>query len=129
MIGLDTGFFVEFVRGNKQAISLWQNSIEQAEPKSLLSCISIYELQKLIARKAIDKTKMEGVVTILEDICQVIWLNSHILQKSAYLSHKTGLSMGDALIVQSLIEGGARTIYTTDSDLAKYKVGPRIIKI
>ena len=55
--------------------------------------------------------------------------DSLILQKSAQLSQKTGLAMGDAIIVQSLIEGGARTVYTTDSDLAKLKIGLRVIKL
>ncbi len=129
MIGLDTGFFVEFVRGNKQAIELWQDFSASSEPKSLVCCMSIYELQKLVARKVVDKTKTEGIISVLEDICKVVWLDKQILQKSAQLSHKTGLAIGDALIVQSLTESGARTIYTTDTDLLKYKLAPKIIKL
>jgi predicted nucleic acid-binding protein len=129
MIGLDTGFFVEFVRGNKQAIQLWQELSADSGVKRLVSCISIYELQKLVVRKVIDKTKTEGIISVLSDFCKIIWLDNQILQKSAQLSHKTGLAMGDALIVQSLIEGGARVIYTTDSDLAKHKLGPKMIRL
>ena len=129
MIGLDTGFFVEFVRGNKQVALLWQELSASSAPKSIVSCISIYELQKLVARKVVDKLKTEGIINVLPDFCNVIWLDKQILQKSAQLSHKAGLAMGDALIIQSLIEGGARTIYTTDGDLAKYKLGPKMIKL
>jgi predicted nucleic acid-binding protein len=129
MIGLDTGFFVEFVRANKQAIQLWQELSASSRPKSLVGCISIYELQKLVARKVVDKTKIEGIISVLPDFCDIIWLDNQILRKSAQLSYKTGLAMGDALIVQSLIEGGARTIYTTDNDLLKHKLGPKMIEL
>jgi predicted nucleic acid-binding protein len=129
MIGLDSGFFVELLKGNKQVTQLWQDFTESLEINSLVSCVSIYELHKLVARKVIDKTSTEGILSVLSDVCKIIWLDNQVLQKSAQLSHKTGLAMGDALIVQSLIEGGARTIYTTDSDLVKHKLGPKIIKL
>jgi predicted nucleic acid-binding protein len=129
MIGLDSGFFVQLVRGESQATEVWQTLKSSPEPSSLVSCISIYELYKLIARKVVDKAKTEGIISVLPDVCTIIWLNQWILQKSAQLSQKTGLAMGDAIIVQSLIEGGARTVYTTDSDLAKLKIGLRVIKV
>ncbi len=129
MIGLDSGFFVELVRGNKQVAQLWQDFTTSLEITSLVSCISIYELHKLIAKKVIDKANTEGILSVLSDVCKIIWLDNQVLQKSAQLSCKTGLAMGDALIVQSLIEGGARTIYTTDGDLVKHKLGPKIVKL
>ena len=45
MIGLDTGFFVELLKGNVRAIEIWQNIIDGDE--CTVSCLTLYELRRL----------------------------------------------------------------------------------
>jgi len=44
MIGFDTGFFVELLRGNSKAIEVWEKLIE-GEDDGVVSCLSLFELE------------------------------------------------------------------------------------
>jgi predicted nucleic acid-binding protein len=128
-IGFDTGFFVALLKDVEKAGDIWRTCIRSGEVEGIVSCITLYELQKLSLRGQLGKDKTEALLKHLPTSCKLIWLDEILIHNAVYLSHHLNLAMADALILQSLITGGAKTIYTTDSDLAKYKVGPRIIKL
>jgi len=45
ILGLDTGFFVKLLSGNKIAIEIWQNIIDGDD--CVISCLTIFELRRL----------------------------------------------------------------------------------
>jgi len=63
MIGIDTGFFIELIKGNKQTSEVWNEILEGED--SVVSCISLYELKKLALKGSIDS---HSVDTLLEAI-------------------------------------------------------------
>jgi len=97
MIGLDTGFFVEFLRGNYQAVSVWKTLIE-GDAEGVVSCLTLFELERLGLKKGI-----EGASILLEAIpavCKVCWLKEpETISKAAALSHGLGLPAVDSLIL------------------------------
>ena len=92
MIGLDTGFFVEFLRANSHAVAVWESLIENNE-EAVVSCLTLFELERLGLKKAI-----EGAETLLEAIpavCTVLWIQEpDTLAKAAALSHGSGHTCG-----------------------------------
>ena len=46
MIGLDTGFFVELLRGNREAVAVWKSLIA-GEAEGVVSCLTLFELERL----------------------------------------------------------------------------------
>ena len=116
-IGLDTGFFVELLRGNPQAVEVWK-SVAEGENESLVSCLTLFEIERLGLKGAIGEVK-----TLLESlpaVCRVIWLDSQILSLAARLSHGLSIPAVDSLILAGLVNEKVKVIYTTDSDLEKY---------
>lgn len=120
MIGLDTGFFVELLRGNKTAVELWKSIIDGEETS--VSCLSIFELKRLSLKGVVDGKAVETLIEALHAVCKVIWLDDkELLLSGAKLSSGLGIPAMDALILASLLTSGARTIVSTDSHLAGYK--------
>ncbi|MGL4608683.1 MAG: type II toxin-antitoxin system VapC family toxin [Trueperaceae bacterium] len=136
MVGFDSGFFGRLLTESQakdsqskhaKVVSIWQKTV--ALNNGVVSCISLYELRKLALRGILDKAQTEYFLERLPKICSVVWLDDMLMKKAAYLSHSVNLAMADALILQSLLDGGASTVYTTDNDLTKYKLGPKIIRL
>lgn len=120
MIGLDTGFFVELLKGNKTATELWRKIIDGEEAS--MSCLSIFELKRLALKGVMDSKAVDTVIEASYAICQVIWLDhKEPLLSGAKLSSGLGIPAVDALILASLLMSGAQTIISTDSHLAGYK--------
>jgi predicted nucleic acid-binding protein len=119
MIGLDTGFFVEFLRANSQAVSVWELLIENEE-EAVVSCLTLFELERLGLKKAIEDTG-----TLLEAIpavCTVLWLQEpDTLLRAAALSHGLGIPAVDSLILAGFLSAMTETVYTTDRHLEAYK--------
>ena len=46
MIGLDTGFFVELMNGNQEAMRLWKACLDDEE-EIAVSCMSLFEIEQL----------------------------------------------------------------------------------
>jgi predicted nucleic acid-binding protein len=119
MIGLDTGFFVEFLRANSQAVSVWESLIENDE-EAVVSCLTLFELERLGLKKGIEEAR-----TLLEAIpavCTVLWLQEpDSLSRAAALSHGLGIPAVDSLILAGFLSAMAATVYTTDRHLEAYK--------
>jgi len=119
MIGLDTGYFVEFLRGNREAVSVWKALIE-GEEEGVVSCLTLFELERLGLKKGID-----GAETLLEAIpavCKVSWIQEpETLSRAAALSHGLGIPAVDSLILTGFLASMVQTVYTTDRHLETYK--------
>ena len=63
MIGIDTGFFVELIKGNKQAVNIWNEILEGED--SVVSSISLYELKKLSLKGSIDNNSVDILLEAL----------------------------------------------------------------
>jgi predicted nucleic acid-binding protein len=125
MIGLDTGFFLELVSGNEQAVSLWQSCLDD-KVELVVSCLTLFEIERLGL-----KGKLGGIDTILDAIhgvTLVVWPDREILGRSARLSHGLGIPALDSLILASLTSRDVSEIYTTDSDLEAYQSSKTMVK-
>jgi predicted nucleic acid-binding protein len=120
MIGVDTGFFVELIKGNKQTLKVWNEILDGED--SVVSCISLYELKKLALKGSIDGHSVDTLLEAIKNICNIAWLdNSDVFMSAANLSHGLGLHMSDSFILSGFIKYNATTIYTVDPHLSLYK--------
>jgi predicted nucleic acid-binding protein len=120
MIGLDTGFFVELLKAHKEAVELWKKIMDGEDAS--VSCLSIFELKSLSLKRVIDSEAVETLIEAVLAICKVVWLdNNEVLLSGASLSYGLGIPSMDALILASLAESGAQTIFTTDHHLEGFK--------
>ncbi len=119
MTGLDTGFFVELLRGESAAVAIWEALIDDSE-EATVSCLTLLEI-----RTAWYEGAIEGAEVLLEAIpavCRLVWIEDlELLSSAAGLSHGLEIPAGDALILAGFIREKAETIYTTDNHLAAYK--------
>lgn len=46
MTGLDTGFFVELLRGKSAAVAIWETLIDGSE-EATVSCLTLFEIERL----------------------------------------------------------------------------------
>ena len=129
MIGLDTGFFVELLRDNSKAVRIWEGIIDGDE--SAVSCLTLYELKRLSLKGVIDSHAVEIVLEAIQATCRVVWLDEpNILITAATITQSEGIHAIDSLILASIITLKARTIYTTDSHMERYKrKGVKIINM
>ncbi len=120
MIGFDTGFFLKLWAGNQDTREVWEE-IENDNRQGVISVITLYELRKLSLRKII-KLNFEKAKEMITEILSVIQITPEIADKSAFLSHGTGIHMADAIILTSLLEAGCEEVYTDNiSHLGEYK--------
>ena len=120
MIGLDTGFFVELLRKNLQAVEVWEGIVDGDE--SVVSCLTLYELKKLSLKGAIDADTFEVLQEAIAGISKVVWLDKvEILRNAAAISHSHGIHGIDSLILASFVSLNPKTILTTDSHIERYK--------
>ena len=129
MTGLDTGFFVKLLKGDRQAITLFEQMDEDAD--LCVSCLTIFELKRLSLRGVLEKDAVNQLSDNIPSLCRISWLdNIDIHDVAAGLSHGLGIPAVDSLILAGFILNGSDTIYTTDSHLEKYiKKGVRVIKL
>ena len=121
MTGLDTGFFVELLRGNPQTIMVWKAIVDGTEDAST-SCLTVFELKRLALKGALNTDEVETTVRAILAVGAVAWIDStDVCERAGRLSHGLGIPAIDALILAGLLDSGAQEIYTTDSDFEAYK--------
>jgi len=119
MIGLDTGFFVELLRGRPHAMVLWERVVE-GELEALVCCVSLFEIERLGQKGAISEANilLEGI----QAVCGVLWIQTpQLLSQAAGLSHGIGIPAFDSLILAAFLGEGVSAIYTTDSHFELYR--------
>lgn len=126
ILGFDTGFFIALDARQSTAQEVW-NRIAAGEDTGVISCLTLYELQKQGLKGVIHRAVAEGFVEELPHVCQSIWIDQpDLLNQAARLAHGTGLAMADALILASVMKADADVFYTTDRDFEAYSAGPEI---
>jgi len=121
MTGLDTGFFVELLKGNDQAVEKWKNIID-GEIDAAVSSLTIYELKRLSLKGGLSLAAVQLTIEAILAACQVVWINNcEVLYDAARLSHGNDVPAVDAIILASLLQAGAHTIYSTDIHLQSFK--------
>lgn len=119
LTGFDTGVFVLLTRGHPTAVRLWEEAVAGDRP-SRISAISLFEIYRLGLRGTISLAYAEQALVSIPRVCEVIWLDQlDSVRAGARLGQGMGLSMADALILAALSD--CNEIYTTDSDLARYR--------
>ena len=129
MTGLDTGFFVKLLKGDRQAGRLFERMDDDTD--LCISCLTIFELKRLSLRGALEKDAVNKLIDNIMLLCRISWIdNVGIQDVAASLSHGLGIPAVDSLILAGFLLNGSETIYTTDSHLEKYvKKGVRVIKL
>lgn len=126
IVGLDTGFFIALDAQQSAAQEAWQR-IAARKDEGVISCLTLYELQKLGLKGVLHRRVAEGFVEHIPNVCRTVWLDEvRYLDQAARLSHGTGLAMADALILASIMDTEAEVFYTTDRDFDAYTAGPEI---
>jgi predicted nucleic acid-binding protein len=118
MIGLDTGFFLELLNGNNEAIRLWESCLDD-QVDFAVSALSLFEVERLGLKGKLKN--VEAVLNAINDVTSVVWPDQEILSKAARLSHGLGIPAVDSLILASLVSVECSEIYTTDSHLEAYQ--------
>ena len=128
-VGFDTGFFRRLHDGDARARAAWAD-VRAQRAAGVVSCVSLFELERLGLRGVLPRGVAETFVAVLPTTCTVVWLDAATgaerLSRAARRAHGTGLAMADALILTSLLDAGAETVYTTDSDFQRHD-GPETI--
>jgi predicted nucleic acid-binding protein len=121
MTGLDTGFFVELLKGNDQAVEKWKSFVD-GETDAVVCSLTIYELKRLALKGGLAIAAVQLTIEAIMAVCQVVWINDcDMLDAAARLAHGNDIPAVDALILASLLQAGAHTIYSTDIHLQSFK--------
>ena len=129
ILGFDTGFFRRFREGVPRAVDAW-TAVQKGSAEGVVSCVTLYELEKLGLRGVIPQADADGIIRFLPYMCRVVWLDSLApLSRGARLAHGLGMSMADSLILSALLDAGASTIYSTDSDFDRYEGPVEIVRL
>ncbi len=118
MIGVDTGFFVELMNGNEEAIRLWKACLNDEE-EIAVSCLSLFEIERLGLKGTLKD--WEAIQDAVHGVTFVVWMDREILSQAARLSRGMGIPAMDSLILASLVSQNVHEIYTTDSDFLAYQ--------
>lgn len=124
LLGFDTGFFRRLYDRDDRAVAAW-DGVRTGRAAGAISCVTLFELERLGLRGgALPRDVAEGLVGSLPITCRVVWIGpdggADRLHRAARLAHGNGLAMADALILTSLLDAGAQTVYTTDADFTRY---------
>lgn len=129
MIGLDTGFFVEVLKANEQAVSVLQQIHDGEE--ACVSGLTLFELRRLALNGLLEKDFVDVVIQNIPSFCTISWLdNAEINDFAAIISHDLKMPAINSLILVGLVLSGAETIYTTDPRMELYaNKGVTVVRI
>ena len=133
VLGFDTGFFQRLYARDAQATAAWDD-VRAERAVGAISCITLFELERLGLRGGVlPRDVADGLVRSLPATCRVVWLGADDgadrLHRAARLAHGNGLAMADAIILASLLDAGATTVYTTDSDFERYDGPVHVVQL
>jgi len=121
MTGLDSGFFIELLKGNSRAVEEWK-SIVDGETDAVVCSLTIYELKRLSLKGGLAIAAVQLTIEAIMAVCQVVWNNDcELLDAAARLSHGNDIPAVDAIILASLLQAGAHIIFSTDRHLLSFK--------
>ncbi len=107
--------------GDPEAMRLWDEAVS-GDREVLVSALSLFELYRLGLRGALAREFAEAVLVNVPRVCETLWIEDlDQLRSGAALSQGLDLSLADSLILSSLVDRKCVEIYTTDSDLVRYR--------
>jgi predicted nucleic acid-binding protein len=112
MVGLDTGYFVGIIQGEKNIIKHWEG-LKTREIIPFVSVLTLGEILYLTIRvgKPEQGRKMvEGI----EKMSNVVDVNKQIVDRAAALKGGRGIPYVDSIIIASFLENGCKEIHTKD---------------
>jgi predicted nucleic acid-binding protein len=112
MVGLDTGYFVGIIQGEKNIIKHWEG-LKAREIIPFVSVLTLGEILYLTIRvgKPEQGRKMvEGI----EKMSNVVDVNKQIVDRAAALKGGRGIPYVDSIIIASFLENGCKEIHTKD---------------
>lgn len=112
MVGLDTGFFIALMKGEKEAFAYW-DTLSRQEIFSVVSILTLGELLYIGFRTGKPKTGMKMVENI-KIIARVVSVDFDIIEKAASVKAGRGIPYIDAIILATFLLTGCTEIHTTD---------------
>jgi predicted nucleic acid-binding protein len=125
MTGLDTGFFVELMNGNDEAVRLWKSCLDD-EVELVVSSLTLFEIERLGLKGKLNNS--DAILDAIESVTQVVWLDRDTLSLAARLSHGLEMPAMDSLILACLASNDCTEIYTTDAHLEAYQSNEVTVK-
>lgn len=110
--GLDTGFFIEIMKGNQAAAESWDSfSVNgNAVIVSVLTLGEVLYFAFRVGRPEQGKVMAQGITTA----ANVIDVNQDIVEKASALKAGRNIPYVDALIIATFMENACTEIHTTD---------------
>jgi len=112
MVGLDTGYFMGMMLGDKGIIEHWEGLKE----KEVAPCVSVLTLGEIlyltirIGKPQQGKKMVEGI----EKICTILNVDKPVVERAASLKGGYGTPYIDSIIIASFFENGCKEIHTKD---------------
>ena len=123
VLGFDTGFFVRLLQADARSVVAWAD-VRAGRAVGAVSCPPLFELDRLGLRGQIERGPAEALVAAIPLTCRVVGLGpedgAERLRRSVRVGQGNGLGMADAILLTSLLDAGATTVYTADSDFERY---------
>ena len=132
VLGFDTGFFVRLLQADARAVATWAD-VRAGRAVGVLSCITLFELDRLGLRGRVERGPAEALVAALPRACRAVWLGpedgADRIRRSVRMGQGNGLAMANAVILTSLLDAGATTVYTVDSDFDRYDGPVHVVQL
>jgi len=112
MLGLDTGYFIGIIQGEKNIIKHWEGlkTHETVPYVSVLTLGDILYLTIRVGKPEQGRKMVEGI----EKTSNIVDVNKQIVERAATLKGGHGISYVDSIIIASFLENGCKEIHTKD---------------
>lgn len=112
MVGIDTGFFITLMRGNRQAVETW-TSFSANDEKLIVSVLTLGEILYFSYRvgKPENGQEMTRGIVMASDVIDV---NQAIVEKASALKTGRNIPYVDSIIIATFLENACTEIHTTD---------------
>jgi len=126
VVGLDTGFFIKLLRGEKVPKDVWLSVVEKQE-KAVVCVLTLFELERLKLKGLISVETFKALREAILLNCLIVNIDSFLASEAARLSYGLKLPAIDSLILTSFKMKGCKKVFTTDSSWKNLK--SKLIKI
>ncbi len=112
MVGLDTGYFVGMMLGDKGIIKHWEG-LKTGEVIPLVSVLTLGEILYLAIRSGKPR-QGRNMIEGIEKASMIIDVNKQIAERAASLKGGHGIPYVDSIIIASFLENDCKEIHTKD---------------
>lgn len=112
MVGLDTGYFIGMIKGEKGIIAHWEvlKAGETIPRVSVLTLGEILYLTIRVGKPEQGRRMIEGI----ENTAMVLNVDRQIVERAATLKAGHGIPYIDSIIIASFLENNCKEIHTKD---------------